>query len=86
MGHVGLPMLQGAHATFRRPVGVHLLEQLSSIGDESLKLVSLTAIFSGILLALQLGRFLARFGNGSGSGHVIGSLTGIGGTLWHFFS
>ena len=39
-----------------------LVEQLDSIGFKSLNVVTLTAIFAGMVLALQMGQFLARFG------------------------
>lgn len=39
-----------------------VLEQLDQIGVKSLSIVNLTALFMGMVLALQLGNFLARFG------------------------
>jgi len=37
-------------------------EQLEQIGWRSLSIVNLTALFTGMVLALQLGNYLARFG------------------------
>src|SRR5208283_3281238 len=39
-----------------------LIEQLDSVGYRSLNVVNLTAIFSGMVLALQMGQFLEKFG------------------------
>ncbi|MBV8452177.1 MAG: ABC transporter permease, partial [Deltaproteobacteria bacterium] len=38
------------------------IEQLDNIGWRSLNVVNLTAIFTGMVLALQMGGFLSRFG------------------------
>jgi len=47
----------------RRPPGWRLVsEQLEQIGWRSLSIVNLTALFTGMVLALQLGNYLARFG------------------------
>jgi ABC transport permease subunit len=47
----------------RRPFDAQLvIEQLDSIGWHSLNVVNLTAIFTGMVLALQMGGFLSRFG------------------------
>ena len=48
---------------FRRPPEWRLvLEQLEQIGWRSLSIVNLTALFTGMVLALQLGSYLSRFG------------------------
>src|SRR4029077_20768608 len=48
---------------FRRPPSWRTVaEQLEQIGWKSLSLVNLTALFTGMVLALQLGSYLARFG------------------------
>jgi phospholipid/cholesterol/gamma-HCH transport system permease protein len=39
-----------------------LLDQLHEVGVRSLSIVSLTAVFTGMVMALQLGYFLSRFG------------------------
>jgi phospholipid/cholesterol/gamma-HCH transport system permease protein len=47
----------------RRPFEMRLfVDQLDSVGWRSLNVVNLTAIFSGMVLALQMGQFLAKFG------------------------
>jgi phospholipid/cholesterol/gamma-HCH transport system permease protein len=47
----------------RRPFEMRLfIDQLDSVGWRSLNVVNLTAIFSGMVLALQMGQFLAKFG------------------------
>ncbi len=44
---------------FRRPFEARaLIEQLDNVGYRSLNVVNLTAIFSGMVLALQMGQFL----------------------------
>src|SRR5207237_2536074 len=39
-----------------------VVDQLEQIGWRSLSIVNLTALFTGMVLALQLGNYLARFG------------------------
>jgi phospholipid/cholesterol/gamma-HCH transport system permease protein len=39
-----------------------VLEQLDQVGVRSLSIVNLTAMFMGMVLALQMGNFLAKFG------------------------
>ncbi len=39
-----------------------MLDQLDAVGVKSVNVVNLTAIFSGMVLALQMGQFLAKFG------------------------
>src|SRR5262249_19456134 len=45
-----------------RPPWRFVLEQLEQIGWRSLSIVGLTAVFTGMVLALQLGSYLERFG------------------------
>jgi phospholipid/cholesterol/gamma-HCH transport system permease protein len=45
-----------------RPRWRALAEQLDAIGWRSLSIVNLTALFTGMVLALQLGNYLSRFG------------------------
>lgn len=49
-----------------------LLEQLDQIGVRSLSIVNLTALFMGMVLALQLGTFLAKFGAQNFVSRVVG--------------
>ena len=46
----------------RPPAWRFLAEQLEQVGWRSLSIVNLTALFTGMVLALQLGSYLARFG------------------------
>jgi phospholipid/cholesterol/gamma-HCH transport system permease protein len=49
--------------TVRRPPEWRLVaEQLDQVGWKSLSIVNLTALFTGMVLALQLGNYLSRFG------------------------
>lgn len=60
-------------AMFRyRPNWQGLVEQLLAIGNKSLSVVLLTAIFTGMVLALQFSVGLARFGLKMYSGQVVG--------------
>src|SRR5271154_4153110 len=63
LGDVGLLTRECIRQALRPPFEGHLLvEQLDSVGVRSLNVVNLTAIFTGMVLALQMGQFLARFG------------------------
>lgn len=63
LGQVGLLTGNFVRHLFRRPFELQsLIEQLDSVGYRSLNVVNLTAIFSGMVLALQMGKFLAKFG------------------------
>lgn len=63
VGEVVLLVWQTVLASFHRPPqGRVLLDQLHEVGVRSLSIVNLTAIFTGMVMALQLGYFLSRFG------------------------
>jgi phospholipid/cholesterol/gamma-HCH transport system permease protein len=63
LGDVGLLTRDFLKYLFRRPFESRLLiEQMDSIGVRSLNVVNLTGIFAGMVLALQMGHFLAKFG------------------------
>jgi phospholipid/cholesterol/gamma-HCH transport system permease protein len=63
LGEVGLLTRDFVRYLFRRPFEVRLfVEQLDSVGVRSLNVVNLTAIFSGMVLTLQMGNFLEKFG------------------------
>jgi len=63
LGEVGLLSRDFFRTLFRRRFEMRLfLDQLDSVGALSFNVVSLTAIFSGMVLALQMGQFLAKFG------------------------
>jgi phospholipid/cholesterol/gamma-HCH transport system permease protein len=48
------------------------LEQLDQVGVRSLSIVNLTALFMGMVLALQLGVFLAKFGAQNFVSRIVG--------------
>ena len=63
LGEIALLSVAVLRQTLRRPFPVRaVLDQLDQIGVRSLSIVNLTAIFMGMVLALQLGVFLAKFG------------------------
>jgi phospholipid/cholesterol/gamma-HCH transport system permease protein len=63
LGQIGFLTRDFFRSLFRPPFEWRLLiEQLDSVGYKSLTVVYLTAIFSGMVLALQMGKFLAKFG------------------------
>jgi phospholipid/cholesterol/gamma-HCH transport system permease protein len=63
LGDIGILTRDFVRYLFRRPFeGRLFMEQLDSVGWRSLNVVNLTAIFTGMVLALQMGGFLERFG------------------------
>ncbi len=63
LGQIGILTRDFFSYLFRRPFESRsLIEQLDSVGYRSLNVVNLTAIFSGMVLALQMGQFLEKFG------------------------
>jgi phospholipid/cholesterol/gamma-HCH transport system permease protein len=48
-----------------------ILEQMESIGVRSLSIVILTAVFTGMVLALQMGNYLTRFGAKPYAGRIV---------------
>jgi phospholipid/cholesterol/gamma-HCH transport system permease protein len=63
LGEIALLSMAFLRQTLRRPFPARaVLDQLDQIGVRSLSIVNLTAIFMGMVLALQLGVFLAKFG------------------------
>jgi phospholipid/cholesterol/gamma-HCH transport system permease protein len=63
LGEIALLSRDAVHVTVRRPPEWrHVVEQLDQIGWRSLSIVNLTALFTGMVLALQLGSYLERFG------------------------
>jgi phospholipid/cholesterol/gamma-HCH transport system permease protein len=73
LGEVGLLTVDFVRNLSRRPFDGRLfIEQLDSIGWRSLNVVNLTAIFTGMVLALQMGGFLSRFGATIYVGRIMG--------------
>jgi len=63
VGEIVLLVWHTLAACLRRPPQARVvLDQLHEVGVRSLSIVSLTAIFTGMVMALQLGYFLSRFG------------------------
>src|SRR5204862_143136 len=63
LGAVALLTRDAVHAALRRPPEWSTIaEQLEQVGWRSLSIVTLTAFFTGMVLALQLGTYMARFG------------------------
>ncbi|RMD85672.1 MAG: ABC transporter permease [Candidatus Dadabacteria bacterium] len=63
LGEIFLLLQQTMVAVFTRPPRRHLvIDQLHEVGVRSLSIVNLTAVFTGMVMALQLGYFLSKFG------------------------
>ena len=63
LGQIGILTRDFFRYLLRRPFESRaLIEQLDNVGYRSLNVVNLTAIFSGMVLALQMGQFLEKFG------------------------
>lgn len=63
LGELGLLTRDFLRHLLRRPFEIRLLlEQVDSVGVRSLNVVNLTAILTGMVLALHIGLFLAKFG------------------------
>jgi phospholipid/cholesterol/gamma-HCH transport system permease protein len=63
LGEIALLTRDAIRAFVRRPpVWKTIVDQLEQIGWRSLSIVTLTALSMGMVLALQLGNFLERFG------------------------
>src|ERR1051326_7882354 len=58
----GLPMAAGRQRVRARRDAALVFEQVDQLGVRSLSIVNLTALFMGMVLALQMGNFLAKFG------------------------
>jgi phospholipid/cholesterol/gamma-HCH transport system permease protein len=63
LGALTLLTRDAVGSALRRPPEWRMIaEQLEQVGWKSLSIVNLTALFTGMVLALQLGNYLARFG------------------------
>jgi len=63
LGEIAFLTRDAIRACVRRPPPWHsILDQLEQVGVRSLSIVGLTALSMGMVLALQLGNFLERFG------------------------
>ncbi|MGH7774617.1 MAG: MlaE family ABC transporter permease [Candidatus Binatia bacterium] len=55
----------------KRWEGREILAQMENIGVRSLSVVTLTAVFTGMVLALQMGNYLTRFGARPYAGRIL---------------
>ena len=63
VGEVVLLVWHTLSASLRKPPQARVvLDQLHEVGVRSVSIVNLTAVFTGMVMALQLGYFLSRFG------------------------
>jgi phospholipid/cholesterol/gamma-HCH transport system permease protein len=63
LGAIALLTRDAVRTALRRPPEWRVVaEQLEQVGWRSLSIVNLTALFTGMVLALQLGNYLSRFG------------------------
>jgi phospholipid/cholesterol/gamma-HCH transport system permease protein len=63
LGEMALLTRDAVRMALARPPEWRMVsEQLEQVGWRSLSIVNLTALFTGMVLALQLGNYLARFG------------------------
>jgi phospholipid/cholesterol/gamma-HCH transport system permease protein len=71
LGGIGL-MLYEILRCLRRPwEGRLILAQMEQVGVRSLSVVILTAVFTGMVLALQMGSYLTRFGARPYAGRIL---------------
>ncbi|MFP6600188.1 MAG: ABC transporter permease [Deltaproteobacteria bacterium] len=73
LGDFFLLLARAAAAAFLSPPRRSaVLAQLHEVGVRSLSIVNLTAVFTGMVMALQLGYFLAQFGAKIFVGRIVG--------------
>ena len=71
LGGLGLLSYDAARCLRKRWEGGLILEQMERIGVRSLSIVLLTAVFTGMVLALQMGNYLTRFGAKPYAGRIL---------------
>lgn len=71
LGGLGLLSYEAARCSRKRWEGSLILEQMERIGVRSLSIVLLTAVFTGMVLALQMGNYLTRFGAKPYAGRIL---------------
>jgi phospholipid/cholesterol/gamma-HCH transport system permease protein len=73
LGGVGELIAKTAIGLFKRPIGFgEILRQVDQIGVQSMAVAVLTAIFSSMVITVQLAVQLARFGSREHIGNVVG--------------
>lgn len=71
LGGLGLLSYETARCFRKRWEAGLILEQMERIGVRSLSIVLLTALFTGMVLALQMGNYLTRFGAKPYAGRIL---------------
>jgi phospholipid/cholesterol/gamma-HCH transport system permease protein len=71
LGGLGLLVYEIARCLRHRWEGRLILAQMEHIGVRSLSIVTLTAVFTGMVLALQMGNYLSRFGAKPYAGRIL---------------
>lgn len=71
LGGLGLLSYETARCFRKRWEAGLMLEQMERIGVRSLSIVLLTALFTGMVLALQMGNYLTRFGAKPYAGRIL---------------
>src|SRR3990172_6943907 len=71
LGGLGLLCYEVVRCFRKRWEGRLILGQMERIGVRSLSIVLLTAVFTGMVLALQMGNYLTRFGAKPYAGRIL---------------
>jgi len=71
LGGIGFLLYEILRCLRRRWEGRLILTQMEQVGVRSLAIVTLTAVFTGMVLALQMGSWLTRFGARPYGGRVL---------------
>lgn len=71
LGGIGLLVYETLRCVRRRWEGRLILAQMEQAGVRSLSIVTLTAVFTGMVLALQMGSYLTRFGARPYAGRIL---------------
>ncbi len=71
LGGLGLLVYETLRCLRGRWEGRLTLEQMEDVGVRSLPIVSLTAVFTGMVLALQMAAYLSRFGAKPFAGRIL---------------
>lgn len=73
LGRISIVLAQAVRAMFRRPLEFRaIIYQLESLGVRSMGLASITAVFIGMVMAVQFAFGLQKFGGMEYTGRVIG--------------
>ncbi len=71
LGGLGLLLYEAGRCLRGRWEGRLTLEQMENVGVRSLPIVTLTAVFTGMVLALQMTAYLSRFGAKPFAGRIL---------------